>query len=239
MSLQADLVGDPPEGGGRPVSKVEVGHERAGVLVPPWVIGVDGCECEECCSGGGDRLGFIGNRQRRMRVVDGDGPLTVRRPVGGHARRPVYRSDLRPGVRSRGGGVEGGVLDVVAHGLHVVRAHGLDVHQRSAVDQPELAVVVIGDHVPEVHELGGRADIDLHPLEDGLHRVALETQRLLHAPGIDGARTPPLFDGDVAHDVTTEGADQMGHAGSVDQVTGQQILGSEPGKLVTAEHPQP
>ncbi len=123
----------------------------------------------------------------------------VRRTVGGHPGRPVDRA--YPGVAVGGGGrgVERGVLDVVAHRDHVVGAHRLDVHQRAAVVEPELAVVVVDHWIAEVHELGRRPDVELQPLEDGLDRVPLEPECPLHPPGVERARAHPLVDGDVAH----------------------------------------
>jgi len=55
-------------------------------------------------------------------------PLRRNRP----ARGPVDRPHLRVRVGGEGGRVEGGVLDVVAHGHHEFLAHRLDVGERAA-----------------------------------------------------------------------------------------------------------
>ena len=64
------------------------------------------------------------------------------------------------------GGVERRVLDVVAHAADVVLAHRLDVQQRAAVVEVELAVPAVVHGVAEVHELRRRADVELQALED-------------------------------------------------------------------------
>ncbi len=111
----------------------------------------------------------------------------VRLTVGGRAGRPVDRADLRLAVGGDRGGVEGGVLDVVAHALDVVLAHRLDVDQRAAVVEVELAVPAVVHGVAEVHELRRCADVELQALEDGDDVDALVLQRLLHAPGVERA----------------------------------------------------
>ena len=113
----------------------------------------------------------------------------------------------------------------------------LDVHEGPTVVQPELSVVVVGDQIAEVHELGWSADIELQPLEDGLDRVTAEAQGPLHAAGVDGAGPHPLLDGDVPHAVAPEGGDEMGHAGPVDQMAGQQIFRSQERQLLLRKLP--
>ena len=81
--------------------------------------------------------------------------------------------DLRPAVGGHRGGVEGRVLDVVAHAADVVLAHRLDVEQRAAVVEVELAVPAVVHGVAEVHELRRRADVELQALEDRDDVVAL------------------------------------------------------------------
>ena len=235
MALEADLVGDPPQCGRRPLGEVEIGDEWTPVVVSAGIIGVDRAELDHRCPGGGHGLRLLGDRHRGMVVGDGDRPGTVGRPVGRDPWWPVDRPDLCSGVGGGGGGVERGVLDVVAHRPDVVGSHRLDVHQGAAVVEVELAVVVVGHGVAEVHELGRGADVDLHPLEDGLDRVPLEPEGPLHPGRVDGAGPHPLLDGDVAHPVASEGADQVGHAGPVDEVAGQQELGDQPGQLLPVE----
>ena len=71
------------------------------------------------------------------------------------------RPDLGLAIGGHRGGVEGGVLDVVAHALDVIGAHRLDVHQRTAVVEVELAVPPVVHGVAEVHELRWRTDVEL------------------------------------------------------------------------------
>jgi hypothetical protein len=82
-------------------------------------------------------------------------------PVGGGAWRAVNRPDLCVGVSGHRRRVEGGVFDVVAHAAHVVLAHRLDVEQRPAVVEVELAVPPVVHGVAEVHELRRRTDVEL------------------------------------------------------------------------------
>ena len=86
----------------------------------------------------------------------------------------------------------------------------LDVHQRTAVREPELAMVGVGDRVPEVHELVRRADVQLHALEDRGHVVAREPEGPLHPTGVDGAGAHPLLDGHLEHGGAPEATDHLG-----------------------------
>ena len=91
----------------------------------------------------------------------------------------------------------------------VVLAHRLDVHQRAAVVELELAVPRVVHGVAEVHELRRRADVELEALEDGDHvalarRLGREAQRLLHAAGVDRAGGRPLLDRDLHHLLASE-----------------------------------
>ena len=149
--------------------------ERAGVVVASRIVGVDGVELHGGGPGGGHRLRLAWTGLRM-----GGSIVTVHaqcgdRSAGTRGGRCTGRTWAR-GFDAGGGGVEGGVLDVVAHGPHVVGAHRLHVHEGAAVVEPEPAVVVVGDGEPEVHELGRGADVDLEALEDGLHGVALEAR---------------------------------------------------------------
>src|SRR5664280_3792025 len=84
-------------------------------------------------------------------------------------------------------------------------------------------MAVVGQPVPEVHELWWCPDVDLESLEDGLHRIPLESERPLHALRVDGAGTSPFVDGDVAHGVPAQRSDQM---------AGEQVLGYECSELL-------
>ncbi len=235
VSLQAHLVDDPAQRRGGPVREAEVRHEGTPVVVPARIVRVDRRQLPGGRPGPGHRLGLGRDRQQGTVVVDRHRPVAGRRPVGRHPWGAMDGADPGLWVGGHRRGLERRILDVVAHGDDVVGAHGLDVHQRPAVVEPELSVVVIGDPVAEVHELRWRADVELHPLEDGLDRVTPEAQGALHAPRVDGTGSHPLGDGDVAHHVAPEGADEVRHPGPIDQVTGQQVLGDQEGQLVPAE----
>jgi hypothetical protein len=147
----------------------------------------------------------------------------------------VKRPDLRPAVGGHRGGVEGGIFDVVAHAAHVVLAHRLDVEQRPAMVELELAVPAVVDGVAEVHELRRGADVELQALEDRDDVVALVTQRLLHPLGVDRAAAHPLLDGDLQHLLATEITDTPCHPGPVDHLTDQQQLRHQRRELVPGE----
>src|SRR5680860_1528178 len=99
--------------------------------------------------------------------------------------------------------------------------HRFDVHERAAVREPELAVRVVMYLVPEVHELWGRADVELHALEDRRDVVvAGVAEELLHPAGVDRTRAHPLLDRDVSHRIDAQEADDLGHSRTVDEVTG-------------------
>ena len=93
-------------------------------------------------------------------------------PRGTPGGRCTGRTWARGFVATRGG-VEGRVLDVVAHAPHHVFAHREHVGERTAGAEPELAVVAIVELVADVHELVGEADIELEALEDGGRRRRL------------------------------------------------------------------
>ena len=133
------------------------------------------------------------------------------------------------------GGVERRVLDVVAHAADVVLAHRLDVEQRAAVVEMELAVPAVVHGVAEVHELRRGADVELQALEDGDDVDALVLQRLLHALGVDRAGAHPLLDGDLQHLLAAEIADDPGHSGPVDQLPDQQQFGYQRRELVVRQ----
>lgn len=137
-----------------------------------------------------------------------------------------WMAHLGLGVGGHRGGVERGVLDVVAHALDVVGAHRLDVEQGAAVVEVELAVPAVVDGVAEVHELRRRADVELQPLEDGDDVGALVLQRLLHAPGVQRAGARPFLDRDLQHLGAAEGLDAPGHAGPVDQLADEEEFGT-------------
>ena len=137
----------------------------------------------------------------------------------------------RLGVGRNGGGIEGRILDVVAHPPHVLLAHRLDVHQRTAMRELELTVARVRHRVAEVHELRRRADVELQPLEDRDDVVALELERPLHSFRVDRAGSAPLLDCHVAHAVRPECDEYMGESGAVDQVACEEQLGQQPGEL--------
>ncbi len=148
----------------------------------------------------------------------------MRVPIGGRAGWAVDRAYLRSPVGGDGGGVEGGVLDVVAHAADVVLAHRLDIEQCTAVVEMELAVPPVVHVIPEVHELRRGADVELQALEDRDDVDALELEGLLHPLGVDRAGAHPLLDGNLEHPRMTERFDAPTHSGSVDQLADQQQL---------------
>ena len=238
VHLQHHLVGDARQRRSRERAEVDVGDERAGV-VGGAVGGVSGALDRVELEGGGAGAGVDGEQRCRLggrgAGVDDDGPGAVRGAVGRRARRTVHGPHLRVRVGGHGGGVEGGVLDVVAHAAHVVLAHRLDVEQRAAVVEVELAVGLVVHGVAEVHELGGSADLELHPLEDRGDAGALEAEGALHAAGVDRAGRRPLLDGDLGHAGGAERADAVRHPGAVDEVPGEQQLGHEHGELLAGQ----
>ena len=114
----------------------------------------------------------------------------------------------------------------------VVRAHRLDVHQRAAVVELELAVPRVVDGVPEVHELRRRADVELEPLEDRHHVGRPRSRAPAASAGCrSGDAAGPLLDRDLRHLLAPERGDAPRHAGAVDQLADQQQLGQQDGQL--------
>ncbi len=231
VALQRDLLEDPYQRRAREVLEPQVRVEGSGVVVEPTGAGDDGGEGDPGGVAGADRHRLIGFRERLGGAIDLDVPRAVRMAIGRAAGRAVQRSHPGPRVRGARSGVEGRVLDVVAHRGDVVVTHRLDVHERTAVGEVELTVVLVVDRVAEVHEARRRADVDLHALEDRGDVVASESERPLHPPGVDGAGAAPLRDGDLGHGVTAEGGDDLWHPGTVDEVPRQQPLLGQPGQL--------
>ena len=231
VHLQADLVGDPDQRRVRERAEVDVAQQRPGVVRGALVGRVDRVQLERRGAGLLDDVVRRQRGHRRVRLVDDHRPRAGRVAAGRHPRRAVHGPHLRLRVRGDRGGVEGRVLDVVAHRADVVLAHRLDVHQRAAVVELEGAVPAVLDVVPEVHELRGSADVELQALEDRDHVGALVAQRLLHPPGVDRAGPGPLLDRDLRHLLAPEGRDAPGHAGAVDQLADQQELRHESGEV--------
>src|SRR3546814_18806196 len=63
----------------------------------------------------------------------------------------------------------------------------LDVEERPAGAQLEVAVVVVDDLVAHVHVVLREARIELEDLEDGLHHVAVDGHDLAEPVAVDGA----------------------------------------------------
>ena len=168
------------------------------------------------------------------------GSITTRqwqcgRPVGRDAGRAVDRPHLRVRVGGARGRVEGRVFDVVAHAVHELFAHRLDVHQRAAVVEPELAVLRVVDLVPEVHELMRRADVELDVLEDRRHVGVAEVERALRAQRVERARGHPLLDRDVEHVLAGVTGEHERDADAVLEMAVQQVLAAEPGEGAARE----
>ena len=134
---------------------------------------------------------------------------------------------MRVRIGGAGGRVERRVLDVVAHALHELFAHRLDIHERAAVVEPELTVLGVVDLVPEVHELMRRADVELDVLEDRRDVAVAERERPLGAQRIERARRHPLLDRDPLHLLARPVRVHEGHPDAVLEVTVQQPLAPE------------
>ena len=231
MHLKADLVGDTNQGRVGVRGEIEVGQQRSGVVGPSLVGPVDRGKVPARRPGLGDdverrdALGF------RVGLIDDDRPCAVRLPVGGQAGWPMDRTHLGLGIGGHRGGVEGGVLDVVAHALHIVRAHRLNIEQSAAVIEMELTVPAVMNGIAEVHELRRGADIELQALEDGDDVITGIAQCPLHAPGVDRAGTGPLLDRDLKHPRAAERLDTPSHSGTVDQLAYQQEFRHQDGQL--------
>ena len=165
--------------------------------------------------------------------------MTVRRAVGRARGRAVDRPHLRVRVGRAGGRVEGGVLDVVAHPVHELLAHRLDVHQRAAVVEPELAVLRVVDLVPEVHELMRRADVELDVLEDRRDVAVAEVQRALRAQRVERARGHPLLDRDVEHVLARVPREHERDADAVLEMAVEQVLATERRERPREKSPRP
>ena len=159
----------------------------------------------------------------------------------GHARRAMDRADARARVRGVGGGVEGRIFDVVTHADDARLAVGLDVEQRAAVAQPELAAGRALELPADVHVLVREADVELERLHDRVDPVSLDAHQTPHASGVDGARAHPLVDGEVVHRARILRRDRdVGHQRTVEEVP--EVHGLEgdreqgrPGQLVEGE----
>ncbi len=199
MHLQADLVGDAHQGRVRERGEVEIGNQSPGVVGAVLRRWIDRVEFGSGGTGSADDIQRGVVVDLGIGLVDDHGPCAVRVPIGRYPRRPVDRPDLRPAVGGHRGRVERGILDVVAHAADVVLAHRLDVEQRAAVVEVELAVPAVVDGVAEVHELRRCADVELQALEDRDDVVALVAQCLLHPLRVDRAAAHPLLDRDLQH----------------------------------------
>ena len=98
---------------------------------------------------------------RRIRLVDDHCPGAVRMPVRREPGRAVDGTHLRARIGCDRGRVEGRVLDGVAHAEDVIGTHRLDIEQRPAVVEMELAMPAIVNGVAEIHELGRCPDVEL------------------------------------------------------------------------------
>ena len=104
----------------------------------------------------------------------------------GIAGRTMDMGDVRLRVHGLGGGIEGGVLDRVAHAGDGPLAPGLDVHERPAGRELEEPVVLVDDLVPHVHVVLREPGIELQHLEDRLDAVALDAHDLAETVAVDG-----------------------------------------------------
>ena len=111
--------------------------------------------------------------------------------------------------------------------MDVFLAHRLDVEQRAAVREPELAVVGVVDAAAEVHEVMGRADVELEVLHDRGYVGGPELQGALRAPRVDRAGCHPLLDRDRFHLLAGPAGVHEGHTHAILQVPVQQPLAAE------------
>jgi hypothetical protein len=147
--------------------------------------------------------------------------MPIRRGSG----RAVDRTHLRARVGRNRRRVEGRVFDGVAHAEDIIVTHRLDVEQRAAVVEMELAMPAIVNRVAEVHELRRRPDVELQALENRWDVDTFIVQRPLHASGVDRAGAGPLLDGDLHHLLAPKLLDAPRHAGAIDHLPDQQQLG--------------
>ncbi len=147
----------------------------------------------------------------------------------------MHRPDTRPAVGRDGRGVEGRVLDVVAHRGDVVVTEWFDVEKCAAMIEDERPVIPVVDPEPEVHELWRCADVELKAFEHVLDAVTVDSERGPDPVCVDRTRGHPFLDGDLAHHLSPEGADEMGHPAPVDHLAGQQEFGYQDGELLLTQ----
>ena len=137
MVLHEKFAADAEEGRSRQTLEGKIGIERAAVILPAVAIAADRVEAEGRET---RRPDLAGDRRFLDRLgvgVDEHLPEAVRHPIGGCARRAVDRPAARARVARHGAGVEGRILDVMAHRDDGCLAVRLDLEQRAAVRQPE------------------------------------------------------------------------------------------------------
>lgn len=130
VHLQTDLVGDAHQRRVRERAEVQVGQQRPGIVGHALVRRIDRVEFPTGSAGLAHDVQRRDGLGLRIGLVDDHGPRAVRMPVRGFAGRAVDGPHLGARIGGHRGGVEGRVLDGVAHPEHVVRAHRFDVEQR-------------------------------------------------------------------------------------------------------------
>ena len=225
VALHRDLLQRDDQRGVRQVLELEVGVEVAVVVVPPAGLGV------------------------RRRPVDRDRRRSATRPTTarfGWASTGSFAASISTvqwqcGSRSAGrrGGrwrgrtcARGFVATAVASNVgssivwHMPRTYSSPIGstsiERAAVREPELAVVRVVHPAAEVHELVGRADVELEVLHDRRHVAVGEVERALGALRVDRARTHPLDDGDLLHRLAGPALVHQRHPDPVLEVTVEQ-----------------
>ncbi len=152
----------------------------------------------------------------------------MRHAVTRHPRRPVYVADVRLGVDRLCRHVERAVLNVMAHvGDHGV-AERLGVHQRAAVGQLEVPVLLVHQLVVHVHVVVREARIELEHLEDGRHTVALDAHDLAQPVAVDRAGPGPLLNGQLLDRLGPVPEPDGGAHGAVQQVDDEAVLPDQP-----------
>ena len=115
---------------------------------------------------------------------------------------------------------------------HPFLAHRLDVHQRAAVRQPELAAAVVDARRKRKSRTPcGAPTSNCMPLKMvATSSPPTKPSVLLHAPRVDRAGAHPLVDGDLPHRLATPAQPHLRHAGAVLQVAGELVLARQHGE---------
>ena len=110
----------------------------------------------------------------------------------------MYRHHAGAGIRRNRCGIEGGILNIVAHHFYGVRTARLGLQQRATAIEPETAPIGRQYFKVRIEILVGKPALQLQSLENSGHvRTTGKAHRLLHAPCIDRTRAHPVGDRDI------------------------------------------